>query len=78
MFETRPAADDDAMVSLATGLPSQLGVLDMRISSVDWKSLIPQGRAFVRVPPDGAVFRNQTMYLAANMRESSPRMTGGP
>ena len=67
VFETGPAANNDAMVDLAMLLPSQLGILDMGISNVDWKLLIPQGRAFVRVPPDGAVFRNHTMYLAANL-----------
>lgn len=66
-FETESAADDDAIMSLATSMQSQLGILGMRISSVAWKSLIPQGRAFVRVPSDGAVFRNQIMYLGANM-----------
>ena len=67
VFETGPAANNDEMVDLAMLLPSQLGILDMGISNVDWKLLIPQGRAFVRVPPDGAVFRNHTMYLAANL-----------
>lgn len=65
-IETSQAADDYAIVNLVTGL-SQLGILDLRISNVVWKSLIPQGRGFIRVPVDGAVFQNQTMYLATRM-----------
>src|SRR5439155_626736 len=68
---------DDLIINLANGLARQLDLSGVSFSSVMWQQGMVQrnrGRiatiqptSFIPIPSDGALFRNQTIYLAQNM-----------
>ena len=59
--------EDSSILGLTSDLVENLGVEDLSVSRVLWKSTARQAGGFAMIPPDGAVFGTNTIYLAECM-----------
>src|SRR5437667_6790460 len=71
-------SSEEPIVNLVNDLARQLNLSDLSFSSVVWdtgivvrnrgRMAMTQPTFFLPIPPDGAIFRNQTIYLAQSMQ----------
>ncbi len=62
-------SSDTSILNLANDLAMQLNLPYTTFSSIAWRGTIPTGRGYLLpIPGDGAIFRDQTIYLADNIR----------
>ncbi len=67
MSQDRVIDEDSSILGLTSELVESLGVEDVSVSQILWKSTAPQAGGFAMIPPDGVVFGTNTLYLAECM-----------
>ena len=65
--QDRVIDEASSILGLTSDLVESLSVEDVSVSQILWKSTAPQAGGFAMIPPEGAVFGTNTIYLAECM-----------